>query len=766
VKKIAAEELVPGDIVLLEAGDIIPADLRVLAASKLQTNESALTGESAPVEKNTEAVAENAAVSDRTCMLFSGTIVTRGSGEGVVVATGMDSALGEIATMVEGAGEANTPLEQRLAQLGQKLVWVTLGITAVTAGTGILAGRETALMIQTALALAVAAIPEGLPVVATLALARGMWRMARRNALVNRLSAVETLGATSVICTDKTGTLTEDRLTVVRYALPAGDIAVTFSEERAAFSRGEEPVDPEEDKPLLTILETGVLCNNAALGEDRSKTGGHTGDPLEIALLHAGAAAGITRTKLLESLPEEREEPFESEVMMMGTFHRQDGKFRVAVKGAAEAVLKASNQVLSGTGGKSMDERERGEWLKRNEGLAQEGLRVLAFAEKTSGSSTEAPFENLTFIGLAGLLDPPRPDVREAIEECQRAGIRVIMITGDQAATATSVARDVGVTGAGEEAKAMAGHELPDAEELPDGISARVRETAVFARVSPKQKLALIAAHQRAGAIVAMTGDGVNDAPALKKADIGIAMGQRGTEVARDAADMILKDDAFATIVHAVQQGRVIFDNIRRFVIYLMSCNVSEVLIVAGGTAAQMPLPVLPLQILFLNLVTDVFPALALGMGDGDRSVMQRPPREANEPVLSRRHWIAVVGYASTLTAAVMAAFLIALYGMRMSPDKAVTVSFLTLAFGQLWHVFNMRDSGSTLLRNDVVRNRYVWSATGICTLLLLAAVYIPLFSGVLKLSPPDMRGWLLVTGFSLVPLLAGQAVKCRRSKH
>ncbi len=764
VLSVPAAELVPGDIVVIEGGDIVAADLRLLEASKLQADESTLTGESAPVGKSTESVGADVPISERKCMLFKGTTVTRGSGEGVVVATGMASQLGEISALIEEAKQEITPLERRLDRLAHKLVWITLGIAALMAVSGILAGKELYLMIETAIALAVAAIPEGLPIVATMALARGMWRMARRNVLVNRLSAVETLGATGVICTDKTGTLTENRLTVVRYAFESGEVEVAPSRQdnQSAFTREENPLDPTEDPFLRAALEVGALCNNAAIrngdGQDQ------VGDPLEIALLRAADLAKFTRPELLKEQPEQREEAFDPDVKMMATFHQQDNKFRVAVKGAGEAVLENSARVQTAEGERDLTEEDRERWKRRNIKMAEDGLRVLALATKTVEDPETKPYENLTFIGLVGLLDPPRHDVRESIEQCRHSGIQVVMVTGDQPQTAVNVAREVGLLDTDAEAKTVLGRELEETENLSNEQSEKFRQSVIFARVSPKQKLGLITLHQKSGAIVAMTGDGVNDAPALKQADIGVAMGRRGTEVAREAADMILNDDAFSSIVLAVRHGRVIFDNIRRFVLYLMSCNLSEILVVGGATVAQTPLPLLPLQILFLNLVTDVFPALALGMSDGDPQVMQHPPRDPHEPVLTKRHWKAIIGYSTLITVSVLAAFGVALEVLLMDAHEAVTVSFLVLAFAQLWHVFNMRNRGTSILRNDVVRNPYVWGAIGLCVVLLLGAVYLPGLSDVLKLTHPGLMGWLVVLGFSLVPLVVGQLLKGIRS--
>lgn len=753
VQEIPADRLVPGDIVVMEGGDMVSADLRLIEAANLQADESALTGESVPVDKSIEAVTAEAPLAERHGMLYSGTAVTRGSGEGIVVATGLATELGHISSLVaETKGEA-TPLEQRLETLGRRLIWVTLALTALLAGVGIVLGRDVAVMLEIAIALAVAAVPEGLPVVATIALARGMWRMAQQNALISRLSAVETLGATGVICTDKTGTLTENRMTVTRLLLATGDEIEVGEGEGAAFSRNGEVVEPNKHVPLRLALETAMLCNNASLNDD---TASGVGDPLEVALLAAGRKAGLDREGLLEASPERREEAFSTDTKMMATFHEAGEGYLVAVKGAPEAVLAACSRIQAGETAEPMLAEARERWSEENTRLAEQGLRMLALANRQVRSSEAPPYEDLVFLGLAGLLDPPRQDVRAAIEECRAAGIRVVMVTGDQPATARYVAEKVGLVDAGD-IQVVHGRDLKAPEDMKESERRQVLQASVFARVDPAQKLDLIALHQEAGMVVAMTGDGVNDAPALKKADIGVAMGQRGTQVAREAADMVLKDDAFNTIVMAVRQGRVIFDDIRKFVLYLMSCNVSEVLVVALATLANAPLPLLPLQILYLNLITDVFPALALGVGPGDPRIMARPPRPENEAILTRRHWLAIAGYGGLITAAVLGAFALALFWLKMEIGGAVTVAFLALAFAQLWHVFNMRSPGSSLFDNDITRNIYVWGALLLCAGLIVLAIYLPGLAEVLRLESPGAAGWTLALAASAIPLLAGQ---------
>ncbi len=760
VQERPAQQLVPGDIVVVEGGDVVTADLRLLEASKLQANESALTGESVPVSKQVEPLGDDVPLAERTNMLFKGTSVTRGSGEGVVVNTGMETELGHISTLVEEAEEEVTPLEKRLDQLGRRLIWVTLVIAGLVAVAGIITGKDIMLMIETSIALAVASIPEGLPIVATIALARGMRRMAQRNALISHLSAVETLGATNVILTDKTGTLTENQMTVTEMLLAEGKVCVAQDDADAVFQRDGNVLDPQQHDILRRMLTVGVLCNNASLNhnDDGAELAG-IGDPLEVALLVAGDKANLRRNELLVDMPEAREEAFDPEVKMMATFHEVEASYLVAVKGAPEAVLNVASRLETADGPADMRDEQRQSWRDHNNRMAEEGLRVLALATKTVDSPEADPYQDLTFQGLVGLEDPPREEVRPALQACHEAGIRVVMVTGDQPVTARNVAQAVELVTPDVAVDVVHGRDLKHPDGLSDEERQHVLDAPIFARVNPEQKLDLIAIHQNHNAIVAMTGDGVNDAPALKKADIGVAMGQRGTQVATEAADMVLKDDRFSTIVTAVEQGRVIFNNIRKFVVYLLSCNISEVLVVALASLVNAPLPIRPLQILFLNLVTDVFPALALGVGEGDPRIMQQPPRDPREPVLTRRHWMTIIGYGTMITTAVLGGFALSLVGYDFNTARAVTVSFLTLAFAQLWHVFNMREPGSHLLRNAITQNPYVWGALVLCTGLLLAAVYVPGLNDVLSVVDPGLGGWALVFIFSVIPLVIGQII-------
>ena len=756
-----AENLVPGDIIVVEAGDVAAADIRLMESNNLRINEAALTGESAAVQKNDEPVADDTPLAERASMLFKGTTVTEGSGEGVVVKTGMQTELGRIAELAENAEKETTPLQKRLDRLGRRLAWITLSIAGMIAGIGLLAGQDTRKMIETAIALGVAAIPEGLPIVATIALARGMHLMARRNALIKKLPAVETLGATRIIFTDKTGTLTENQMTVRHVSTSAGDFEI--DEENKQVQGEDGP-----DHPLLRrIIEIGVLCNNASLRDadgDREPDE-EQGDPTETALLRAGFMLDIERGKLLQKKPEEREIAFDADLMMMATYHRGEDGIEVAVKGAPARVLEACESIAAEdlNGGPPLDDETRRHWIDRSETLAAEGLRLLAVADKFVDDTEDEPYEKLRFLGLVGLLDPPRETVRQAIGECRTAGIRVIMVTGDQPATAAAIARQTGVTDK-TQPTVIHGSELDDPAEMSAEQRRRMAETKIFARVSPEQKLNLIKLMQDRGETVAMTGDGVNDAPALKKADIGVAMGQRGTDAARQAADMVLQDDAFSSIVAAVRQGRIIFGNIRQSIMFMLCTNVAEVIAVAAAAAAggfsTLPIPLLPLQILYLNVITDVFPALALGMGEGDPDVMKRQPRPRDESVLTRGHWAAVGGWALLLAVCVLTALVIAFYGLSFNQRHAVTISFLTLAFGKLWFVFNLRRAGSSFLGNDIVKNPYIAGSIALCAVLLLAAVYLPVISDLLQTENPTGQGWLVVLGMSLVPFVFGQALR------
>jgi Ca2+-transporting ATPase len=763
VQKVPAEMLVPGDIVLIESGDIVTADMRLTEAAKLEADESTLTGESEPVVKSLEVLPLTTHLAERANLLFKGTLVTRGSGCAVVTGTGLNTELGRISELVSEAEAEHTPLEKRLDALARRLVWITLVVAALVGVIGVLGGREMVLAIEVAIALAVAAIPEGLPIVATIALARGMWRMARSNALVARLSAVETLGATSVILTDKTGTLTENRMTVTELMVSDATLALSgtgLETDGELTVEGQTPGDAET-KLARELLTIAALCNNASLDrDDSSATVVAVGDPTEVALLVAAAKLGIERAELLGALPEVAEEPFDPATRSMATFHRDREGFLEAVKGAPESILEACSTLRTGSGDVPLTAATREEWLDRSHALGSRGLRTLAIATRSVTDPGTERYRDLILLGLLGVHDPARPGVREALAACRDSGITVVMVTGDHAATARSIAEDLGLLRAEDPVDAVLdGRNLARVEQLDDQARQRFVDARVIARASPEQKLELITLHQARNHVVAMTGDGVNDAPALKKADIGVAMGQRGTEVAKESAAMILQDDRFETIVEAVAQGRAIYENIRKFVIYLMSCNLSEILIVGLATLAGAPLPLLPLQILFLNLVTDVFPALALGVGEGAPGLMQRPPRPADEPLLTRAHWRTIFIYGLTMSATVLGAMALAVFYLGIDVRGAVTISFLTLAFAQLWHVFNMRHDWRRPFSNEITRNPWIWAAVILCVALTVGAVYLPLISDVLSLVNPGIRGWVLVLIMSAVPLVMAPLV-------
>ncbi|MDH3665763.1 MAG: cation-transporting P-type ATPase [Paracoccaceae bacterium] len=751
IMEVPAQDLVPGDIVLLEGGDIVTADLRLIEAPNLAADESALTGESVPVEKSAALVAAATPVAERGCMAFKGTAITRGGGIGVVVGTGMQTELGRISALVAEAKPERSPLERQLDRLARHLIWVTLALCAAIGAVGIASGEDLFLMVEAAIALAVAAIPEGLPIVTTMALARGMWRMARKNALIERLAAVETLGATTLIFTDKTGTLTENRLSARRIVLESDDLPLAEVSKAHEATGGLDQFDPV----LQQALTVAVLCNNAELPSDGRSA---SGDPVELALLRAGQRGGLGHAALAEHYPRIGGIAFESETAMMATLHRDGDTVMTCVKGAPEAVLQASSKMRGVAGEAPLGDAEIAAWLSRTRELAEDGLRVLAVAMKRESTPAAHPYSDLTFLGLVGLEDPPRADVPEAIRACHDAGIRVVMITGDHAVTARKIAAAIGL--ADGEATVIEGRALKPLEELTATERRRLLDAQIFARVSPAKKLELIALHQAEGEVVAMTGDGVNDAPALKKADIGVAMGMRGTQVAKQAAAIVLTDDAFATIVHAIREGRIIFRNIQRFVAYLLSCNLSEILVVGLAVLAGLPLPLLPLQILFLNLVTDVFPAFALGVGAGDATILQRPPRDPRKPILTRSVWILIVIAGLAITATTLAGFVLARTWLGLEGDATVTVSFLVLAFAQLWNVFNMRDPRVPLFKCDIIRNQFVWAALSGCTLLLVLVVHIPPLAGALHLSPLPMQVWGIVVVLSLLPVVLVQAGK------
>jgi len=753
-----ARELVPGDVILLDAGMAVPADARLLEASELRVNEAALTGESAPVQKDAHArVDADMPVADRINMVYKTAAVVSGGAHAVVVATGMNTEVGRIGRMTAELRDEKTPLEERLDTLGRRLVWLTIAIAGLVLLLGVLRGYAALLMVEAAIALAIAAVPEGLPAVATITLGLGLRRMARRNALIRRLPAVEALGSATTICTDKTGTLTAGQMAVTRIWLADFETDVTGDgyAPGGEFLRDGQAIKPEAHSALLEALRIATLANRARV---ESEPEGWTvyGDPTEAALLVAGRKAGLERETLLASWPELKLYPFSSDRRYMATTHRTPaGEVRTLLKGDPTKVLERCTRVLVSAGERPADEAQRARLDAANQQLASQGLRVLALAY-CAGDEPEA---DLTFVALAGIIDPPVPGVKETIERFRDAGIRTVMITGDQRPTAEAIARDLGLMRDGDltlDGRALRGL---DANGLSD-IAGRV---GAFSRVSPEDKLRIVTALQERSEIVAMLGDGVNDAAALKKAAIGVAMGVRGTDVAREAADVVLTDDRFETVGAAVEEGRVIYDNIRKFVYYLFSCNLAEVLVLMLATLAGLPLPLAPLQILWLNLVTDTFPALALALEPADPDVMRRPPRSPQAALLSRAFLLRVTASAAVITACALAAWL---WALRTSPDQAMTVCFMTLALAQIFHLGNARSTLAVVSPSRIFANPAAIAAVVLSAGLQLATVTSPGLRLVLDTAPLTGRHWLVIAGFSLVPALVGQLAKLWRNRR
>lgn len=756
VKEIPSEEIVPGDLMVLEAGDIIPADGRIASETLFDVDESPLTGESVPVSKLNEPLPPGTPVADRKNMIFKGTYVTRGNGRAIVTGTGAQTELGKISTLVEEAKQQAIPINEKLKKFSKRLLLLAVLIVLPLFGIGLMQGKDLHGIIETSIALAVAAIPEGLPIVSTIALARGMLKLAKHQVIVKKLAAVETLGSTNVIFTDKTGTLTVNKLQVNTLCLAGATLQVTWDEphEKLHFQQQADNRNDVQDD-LQKLLMIGVLCNNAVLNDNAEALG----DPLEISLMKAGEyyRNGFVGD-VQKQFPRVHEKPFDSQTKVMGTVHElNDSKF-IAVKGAAEEVLKRCRYILKNGKAEAFSENEKREWHRRTDTLATEGLRTLAFAYKESAGN-EKIMEDLVFTGLIGFLDPPREEVPPAIRECREAGLRIIMVTGDHPETAKNIAYKIRLIDSLDE-PTLHGKQLKPIDQLTEKEKEEIKRTRIFSRVSPEQKLDLISLYQQDGWLVGMTGDGVNDAPALKKAEIGIAMGKRGTQVAREAADMVLKDDSFASIAKAIKYGRVIYDNIKTFVIYLLSCNLSEIIIVSIAALMNIAQPLLPLQILFLNLVTDVFPALALGMNEGSDIVMKRKPRKPDEPLISSRNWITITTYSLLLSASVLTGFIYANTYAGYSPDVCNTIGFFSLAFAQLLHPLNLVSVKESFFVNEITRNRYLQGAVILCALLILLAYSIEPLSEVLSIQKLDYKAWVIVGVGSMLHLLFIQILK------
>ncbi|WP_460615455.1 cation-translocating P-type ATPase [Hymenobacter seoulensis] len=758
VRAVPADALVVGDVLLVEAGEVIAADAELFEAQQLQVNESSLTGESMPVSKQLASPDHKAPLSEPVNRLFKGTAVVNGTGRAVVTGVGSATQLGVITHLVQQAKRAATPLEVKLESLARQLIYITMGLALVFVVVGLLQGASAYVLLKTAIVLAVAAIPEGMSIVATLALASGMMRLARHQVLVKRLAAVETLGSTDVIFTDKTGTLTQNRMAVHTIWLPEGRVELTDSAT-------DSTADPRLSGPAYQhLLRVAVLCNNATYSS--AEVDAALGDPLEVALLSMAYSSRFDVDATL-AVGRLAEQPFNSDTRLMATLHRHpDGQGWVAVKGAAEEVLRNCTRVQSPDGLRPLTAEDRTLWLERVEELARAGLRTLGLAYRIVPSAGHPDWTHeLSWLGLVAFLDPPRPEVIPALETCRKAGIHVIMVTGDHPATALTVARQVHLP-LDQAQSVISGSELPDLLAHPNGAGRlRLQNTSIFARVSPAQKLELIDLYQQQGHVVAMTGDGVNDAPALKKADIGVAMGLRGTQVAAEAAALVLRDDSFASIVTAVRQGRIIFTNIRRFVLYLVSCNLSEIMVVTAAGVAGHGIGLLPLQILFLNLLTDVFPALALSLGKGSPQVMNHPPRDPQGPIMRPGDWRLATAYATLMTVLLLISYFVARHYGLTSLAASNNILFYGLAVAQLLHVFNMASVGTGWRQNDVLRNRYVWLALALCTGLLLLTYFVSPLRTLFGVQHLSRIALLLILLPSLAMLLLGQLLGLAVSK-
>ncbi|MBU1672009.1 MAG: cation-translocating P-type ATPase [Actinobacteria bacterium] len=747
---LASADLVPGDLLVLETGDLISADARLVTAVNLRTNEASLTGESEASAKHTGIVADaDAAVGDRDNMVFAGTHVDYGRGAALVVATGHSTQMGEIAEMLESGKPQATPLQKELKDVGRRIVYICLFVSVVVFTLGMIKGNPFATMLLFAVSLAVAAIPEGLPAIVTITLARGTQAMARRNAIIRNLPAVETLGCANYICTDKTGTLTLNHMTVVEAVLPGGD-TLALSEALA--------------DDALRASDAFRLANTvAALCEDarRTHTGHLVGDSTEVALLEAATRAGYEKRDLEALHPREWELPFDSDRKMMTTMNRDNGGYMVLTKGAAESVLASCSTVQGPSGPEPLTDEARSRILAGTAALGERALRTIAFAVGSADAPppSDSPRDierGLMFVGAYSMMDPPRPEAAEALDTCRSAHIKVAMVTGDHLATARAIGREMGLLS--EDARVVEEHELERMS--PEELTAHADEIGVFARVSPRHKVKIVEALQSEGYVVAMTGDGVNDAPALHRADIGVAMGITGTDVAKQASDMVLADDNFATIVSAVKQGRIIFSNLKKFIYFLLSCNISEVLTMFLAMLFGFPLPLVPAMILWINLVTDGLPALALGVEPPESDVMAMPPRRMGENILSAPAQLNLLTQGVIITAGALAAFALSNYWLGYNWDKVPqlemcqTIVFTTMVLAQVFHSFNWRSERRSLFAEPPWKNPWLLGAFVVSIGLQMAVLYVPFMQKAFHTHAPSARAWALILACSIVPVL------------
>jgi P-type Ca2+ transporter type 2C len=757
-------EIVPGDLVELEAGDKVPADSRlVYTTGNFATQEASLTGESVPVNKTSHPIREDEVpLADRINMVYMGTSVVSGKARAIVVSTGMQTELGRIADMIQEIQEDSTPLQKRLEQFGKWIVVLCLVLVAMVFILGYLRGGKILDLFLTSVSLAVAAIPEGLPAVVTIALALGVQRMVKRNCLIRKLPSVETLGCTNVICSDKTGTLTRNEMTAK--AVYVGDtlyhVTGTGYEPKGEFQLAEKAIHPKEVPGLFRAMEIAVLCNGAKLIHEAG-TYRILGDPTEAALLTLAAKAGMDVDKKENEFPFVAEIPFDSDRKQMTIIRRGKQDMIAFVKGAPDVLLSNCTHREEGGQLKEIMPADREKILATNNGMADKAMRVLGVAYRKLDAlpetvDSETIERELVFAGLIAMIDPPREEVKLAIENCQTAGINSVMITGDHKNTAVAIARELGFFTSN--SLAMTGKELDNVSQ--EEFESLVDHTAVYARVSPEHKLRIVKAWRKRGQVVAMTGDGVNDAPAIKEADIGVAMGITGTDVTKEVSDMVITDDNFASIVAAVEEGRGIYDNIKKFIHYLLSCNTGEILVMFTASLIGLPIPLLPIQILWINLVTDGLPALALGMDPIDRDVMKKPPRTLNESIITRSGGRLMLVQGAFIAFCALLAFWFVLFFEKEGLIRARTACFIVLACSQLFHSFNCRSTDKSLFALGIFGNKKLVWATFISFALQMLVVYVPFLQIIFKTEALGLFDWVLVLVISSFPFWAMELVK------
>jgi len=716
LSRLKSSLLVPGDLVILEAGDVVSADARMIYSENLTVKESFLTGESFPIEKTTATLPEDTTLTELKNMVFKGTLVTKGMAKAIVIATGKYTELGKIQHLAMTSKKIQTPLEKKLNNLSKQLIFLTIILTVLIIIAGYIRGSDFILMLQTGIALAVASIPEGLPIVATIALAQGMLRLSKKQVIIKKLEAVQTLGATTIICTDKTGTLTEDQMKVHTIVFETKSFE-NIPKKKSAFISEVKNLNEFEN-----LLMTSVLCNDIILTNKQKH-----GDSIDLALIDFAEFAGYNPAAIQKKYGKKMEVAFDTERKMMATVNQNNTFFTVFAKGAFESIVTCCDTILKN--GKTAPFNNKNEWFKKVDDLASQGLRVLAFASKNIEKIPE--YENflqqLTLIGIIGFMDPAREDVKATITTYKNAGIRVVMMTGDHPGTAKKIAQEIGLLPPQIiDGSVRLGKDISDIEKLSEAQKTILLNAIIFARVTPKQKLDIISLFQQNNAIVGMIGDGVNDVPALKKADIGIAMGIRGTEAARASADVILKDDKFTSIELSIQQGRAIFENIRQFIVYLLSSNLAEIISVGIAALFNLPSPLLPLQILFLNLITDIFPALALGLGKGEKDIMKKPPRLPTEPIMTPKLWQATIIYGLCVTASVLGITVYSNYVLKLPSNEINNMAFFTLIFAQLLNVFNLPKRHLSFFKNEVTSNKWIWIAIVLSIILTSIAYFTP----------------------------------------